>query len=592
MDFHHLAPPAQPDTGATLLVAARDAFLPTRALARANDDDQPRNFASNNWAVAPVRSATGHALLAGDPHLDLSLPSIWYEAHLMVPGTLDVYGVTIPGAPGIVIGFNQDVAWTFTNTGADVLDYYAEHVDDDAHPTKYMLDSQWKPLETRIEQYRGQHGEVVATDTLYFTHRGPMKHVNGRWLSMRWTVLEAGRELNAFYGVSHAKSAREVEDAMAQFYQAPAQNMLAADRGGHIAIRSNARYPVRPGDGKGNVVRDGSTTANDWQGQLPVSAFPQSFDPAQGYLASANQQPIDPRTTRDWWGGSYDPWRAMRINTLLRVDSGITPLKMRAMQIDPGSARADLFYPYFLNAADRILGHPGAAAGFDTAALAQARHLLGEWDRRYTKDNRRAVLFEEAMRELVARTWDELLVRPDSSRRVATPSAAVLAELLVDSTSIWWDDRRTPQREQRDDILAASLVAALKTVRAKYGDPQGDAWRWDHIRFANINHLLRLPALSVLNLPVQGGPTTLAPSAGTGTHGPSWRMVVELGPEINAWSTYPGGQSGNPFSPRYSDRISQWTDGQLEQVNLPRGPHLDPKHLSGTLLLTPERWDQ
>ena len=108
-------------------------------------------MASNNWAVSPRRSANGHALLSGDPHLELSLPSIWYEAHLVVPGTLDVYGVTIPGSGGIVIGFNRDVAWTFTNTSTDVLDYYAEQVDDDEHPARYRLDDGWRPLERRVE---------------------------------------------------------------------------------------------------------------------------------------------------------------------------------------------------------------------------------------------------------------------------------------------------------------------------------------------------------------------------------------------------------------------------------------------------------
>jgi penicillin amidase len=222
--------------------------------------------------------------------------------------------------------------------------------------------------------------------------------------------------------------------------------------------------------------------------------------------------------------------------------------------------------------------------------LAQARRLLAEWDRRYTKDNRRAVLFEEAMRTLPARTWDELATEPGGTRRVATPSSAVLAELLADSTSVWWDDRTTSQVETRDDILAATLASALLTTRGRYGDPSSDNWRWDHIRFAHANHLLRLPALSALNLPVQGGPGTLAPSLGSGTHGPSWRMVVELGPELTAWSTYPGGQSGNPVSPRYRDRIPLWMNGELEAVRFPRtNESLAPAQRSAHLTLLPPR---
>ncbi len=586
-DFRPLAPPGRPDTSSELLASAERAFLPGRAT-RDTLDDPPSTFASNNWAVSPSRSANHHALLAGDPHLDLTLPSIWYETHLVVPGALDVYGVTIPGAPHVVIGFNRDVAWTFTNHAVDVMDFYAERVDDDAHPTRYFLDGAWKPLEQRIETYRAPKGKTVAVDTLYFTHRGPMHRVKNRWLSMRWTVLEAGRELNAFYGAARARSAQEAQDVIAQSYQAPSQNMLAADRGGHIAIRSVGRYPIRPGDGRGNVVRDGTLSTSDWVGALPLAQYPQSADPAQGYLASANQQAIDPRATHGWWGGRYDPWRALRINTLLRADAAMTPESMRRFQTDPGSARADLFVPAFLRAA-QTMSATGTPA--NRGKLAQAHRALGEWDRRYTKDNHRAVLFEEAMRELAARTWDELLADSTSGARlVATPDTDVLAQLLSDSASAWWDDHATPQVERRDDILAASLVAAMESTRQRYGDPAGEGWRWDHVRFANINHLLRLPALSVRDLPVQGGTATLNPFAGSGTHGPSWRMVVELGDEVRAWATYPGGQSGNPVSERYRDRIPQWAKGELDSVRLPRTPSaLSSAQRRATLTLSPQR---
>jgi penicillin amidase len=583
-DFHPLPPPGTPDAGSARLLAAADAFLPAHA--RRSDDGTPPAMASNNWAVSPRRTAGGHALLSGDPHLDLTLPSIWYEAHLVVPGALDVYGVTIPGSGAIIIGFNRDVAWTFTNTSADVLDLYAEAVDDTVHPARYRLDGGWRPLERRIERYLGPGGAAVATDTLYFTHRGPMRRVGGRWTSMRWTVLEAGSEINGFYTAAHARSAAELEAGFAEWYRAPAQNMLAADRGGHIAIRSSGRFPLRPGDGTGSTVQDGTTSASDWTGSLNVDQWPQSTDPAQGYLASANQQPIDPRVAGRWWGGSYDPWRALRINALLRADSAVTPDAMRRYQTDPGSARADLFVRAFLDAAQRVLG----SATLDTASarrLSEAAMLLGQWDRRYTRDNQRAVLFEAAMQELVSRTWDEL-APPRSSRRVITPSSAVLAELLADSASAWWDDRATPRVEHRDDILTMSLVAAVLKTRQQFGDPNAGGWRWDRIRHANVNHLLGVPALSAREIPVQGGPGTLAPSFGSGTHSASWRMVVELGPTLRAWATYPGGQSGNPMSPRYRDRIEGWAKGELEAVRIPATPaELEPAHRSATLVLQP-----
>jgi penicillin amidase len=586
LDFHRLPPPGAPDSASMLVAAAADAFAPSTRLAeRVPGEPATRSLASNNWAVSPSRSATGHALLAGDPHLDLTLPSIWYEAHLVVPGALDVYGVTIPGLPPVVIGFNRDVAWTFTNTGADVMDVYVEQVDDARHPTHYRVDGAWRPLERRVEVYRGRHGETIATDTMYYTHRGPLQLVRGRWISLRWTVLESGNEGTGFIAGAHARTAREFEDAMAASYQAPAQNMLAADRGGHIAIRSTGRYPIRPGTGVGSVLFDGTTSASDWKGDAPLADWPQAFDPAQGYLASANQQPIDPRAAHIWFGGSWDPWRALRINELLRADSAVTVDQMRQFQTDPGSARADLFVPFFLRAAERVAAR---GAGANPAVLEEAARVLAGWDRRYTTTNTGAVLFEAALRETAVETWDELNRQADGRRLL--PSSAVLLELMSDSASAWWDDRSTSAVEDRDAILAASLVNAFLATRRSYGAPSGSGWEWGKIRHANINHLLQIPALSARELPVQGGPGTLSPSTGSGTQGPSWRMVVELGPTLHAWTTYPGGQSGNPASARYRDRLPEWLAGTLEAVHVPmRAGDLADAQRSATLVLRPTR---
>jgi penicillin amidase len=586
LDFHPLPPPGAPDSASMLVAAATDAFVPSRRFAeREPGEPDTRSLASNNWAVSPSRSATGHALLAGDPHLDLTLPSIWYEAHLVVPGALDVYGVTIPGAPPVVIGFNRDVAWTFTNTAADVMDLYVEQVDDQRHPTRYRVDGAWRPLERRVEVYRGRRGETIAVDTLNYTHRGPLQLVRGRWISLRWTVLDAGTEGRAFIAGSHARTAAEFEDAMAASWLAPAQNMLAADRGGHIAIRSTGRYPIRPGSGSGSVLFDGSSSASDWKGDAPVADWPQAFDPPQGYLASANQQPIDPRVEHIWFGGSWDPWRALRINALLRADSSVTVDEMRRFQTDPGSARAELYVPLFLRAATRVAAR---GTGPNPAVLDEAARVLARWDRRYTASNTGAVLFEAALRETASETWDELAT-PSGGRR-ATPSSAVLLELMADSTSSWWDDRSTSAIEDRDAILASSLASAFLATKQRYGAVGDSGWQWKKIRRANIHHLLRIPALSALELPVEGGPGTLSPSTGSGSQGPSWRMVVELGPTLHAWATYPGGQSGNPASARYLDRLPQWLAGTLEAVHIPTGPsELVGSQRSATLVLRAAR---
>jgi penicillin amidase len=545
---------------------------------------------SNNWAVAPRRTKAGFALLAGDPHLDMTLPALWYEVHLVVPGQLDVAGVTIPGGPGVILGFTRDLAWTFTNTGSDVTDFYVEHTDDAKDPQRYLVDGAWRPLELRAESYRGPRGELLATEVVRYTHRGPMRRYGDSWVSMRWTALEGGGAFGALRAAPHAHTTAEWLQATAG-YDVPAQNMLVADRAGSIAIRSTGRYPVRPGDGRGDLVRDGSKSSSDWTGVLPLARYPAAVDPAQGFLASDNQEPVDPDMPNPA-GGAYlganweSPWRAARINTLLRADSQVTPDDMRRWQTDPGSARADYFVPYFLDAARRA-----DSAGRASAELDQAARLLGEWDRRYTRDNERAVLFEAAMTQLAHRAWSRL--SPDGATQgppAATPSTAVLAELLNDPSSAWWNDPRAPGVQTRDGVLAASLAAGFQAVVASRGPPDSGGWRWSEIRHANINHVLYIPAFSRLGLPVQGGTETLSPSSGDGVLGPSWRMVVQLGPEVHGWATYPGGQSGNPVSRRYANRLPQWLAGTLDSVRMPHTPgDLAPADVRATLTLEPGR---
>lgn len=587
-DFTKLPPPQPADPGKLAAAIALDHAAARFASATGGDGDFA--LGSNSWAVSPRRTAAGHALLEGDPHLSLSLPSVWYEEHLVVPDTLDAYGVGFVGAPFIAIGFNRDVAWTETNTAADVADYYVETVDNDAHPAKYKLDGAWKPLEVRIETVRDRAGVALATDTIYHTHRGPMLRAGKQWVSRRWTVVEPSDPSAAFARAAMAHSTAEVFKAF-ESYEVPAQNVLTADRGGHIAIRSTGHYPVRPRSApRGDVLIDGSASANDWQGWWPLADYPQAVDPAQGYLASANQQPKDPRVDPRYFGWDWpDPWRAMHINALLRADSTVTPDDMRRFQTDPVSERTKSFVEAFASAVK------SAPAPRDSA-LEHAARILSGWDQRFTTDNEVAVLYTTALDELTRRTWDELL-SPDGSngtngdrqRAARAPSSTVLAELLSDPKSPWWDDRSTKDVvEDRDMILRASLLAAWQRVIKERGPP-GAAWRWGGIRFANINHLLRIPALSRLDIPMASGPGTLSPSGGDGTAGSSWRMVVELGPEVRAWGTYPGGQSGNPASRRYDDRLPKWEAGELDTLRFPRAASdLAGRALSSTLTLTPE----
>lgn len=563
IDAARLPPPPIQATGGDSLLARAD---PWEAIPADRRSDAGDAIGSNNWAVAARRTAAGRALLAGDPHLGLTLPSIWYEVHLVVPGVLDVAGATMPGAPGVLIGFNRGLAWSVTNTGADVLDVYRETVDDVEAPGQYRLDDVWRPLEREVVEYRDARGRVIGTDTLRFTHRGPLARRGEEWRSTRWTMQEVAPDPHVWIRLNRAPDIDAGMAAVAEFV-GPAQNFIMADTTGNIAIRSTGRYPIRPGDGRGDVVRDGSRSDSDWLGIVPVSSYPGARRPLQGFLASANQDPLDPRAGGAYLGSDWPvPWRAMRINALLRADSAVTPEAMQRFQTDPGSAAADLLVPYLQQAVALGLQRDSSRVG-----LARAGRLLGEWDHRYTLENRRAVLFEQILLAIGRELWDELIPAGDSVP-VLQPGQDLLAALLAEPDDPWWDALATEPIEDRDALLARAIESGLARTIDRFGEPDDPRWTWNSIRAMNIHHLLRLAPLSRLAIPMASGTGTLSPASGGGTHGASWRMVVEMGPRITARTIYPGGQSGNPVSPWYADRIAAWSVGDLAEAHFPGSP--------------------
>lgn len=573
-----IPPPGEPDREAAIQIAALDGVMGPMDLSRG--DDGPV-LGSNNWAVGPSRSATGRPILAGDPHLELTLPSIWYEAHLVVPDEIDVYGVTLMGTPGVVIGLNRDVAWTFTNTGHDVVDYYRERLDDTETPTRYTLDGEWRDLEVRREEYLGPDGALLLTDTVYHTHRGPVRFVDDEPISLRWTVLDGQGEVEALVRANAAGSVGEWLEATVGWY-APTQNGLVADRHGSIAIRSQGVYPIRPEGTTGDWAYDGTTSASDWTGYR--DRVPMELDPEQGYLASANQQPVDPDADDAFIGSDWpSPWRALTINGLLRGKERHSADDLRSYQTHPSSARAEYFAPAFQAAAAAVLAETD-----NGAVLREAADMLAAWDLRYDRENTGAVLFEAAMSELQNRVWDEL--EDADGRRVATPATDVTWALLGQPASPWWDDRSTEPVETRDVILAESLETALTELGGEIGGAGQPGWRWGDNRFAQVMHLVGMPALSRTDLEIQGGPGLLNPSSGSGTHGASWRMVVELGDDVRVRATYPGGQSGNPLSSSYTDRLDDWIAGTLQAVRYPASAESleTDGHVRARLVISPE----
>jgi penicillin amidase len=537
-----LPPPARGRGGATPAPRIAD-------LGRSED----LRAGSNNWVAAPRRTRDGAALLAGDPHLSLTLPSIWYEAEIHSDEGLAIYGVTIPGAPAVLIGLTPGVAWSFTNSSGDFVDRYAEEVDDDRHPTRHRVDGAWRAVTERLEAYLDREGDTLRLDTLYATWRGPLIDSPSGWRSLRWTALEAEDPFRSYLELQRARSVADWVAALSQL-EAPSQNGVAADTGGHIAEVTAGRYPRRPGNDGGRIF-DGTRSAEDWEGDLP--RYPVTVDPSLGYLFTANQQVRDPGVDSAYRGSDWPaPWRAMRLAELLAADSALTPETFRRWQLDPTSVRAAWWTPALL----------AAAAG--DPSLTAPRALLAGWSDGYAPASRAAPLFELTLDRLELLTWDEL-----GAGTGPRPSPTVLAALRDRPDDPWWDRVGTAAREGRDDLLRLALAEAWARLRAtdRLG-PDTATWRWARVRSARIPHLARLPGLGIPSIPVTGGVGTLNPLGSNTTHGASWRMVVRMGARPAAWTTIPGGQSGNPASGWYDDRIAQWQVGELDSALITAGP--------------------
>lgn len=510
---------------------------------------------SNNWAVTGARSTTGAPALAGDPHLGLSLPAVWYEAHLVTP-TMNTYGVTIPGTPLPVMAFNDHVAWALTNTGADQIDHYALELDADG--TRYRLDGRWEPLRVAVDTIAVNGGAPVP-DTVRFAQWGPVvEGDDGSAVALRWVAHDTSRTLRALWGMNRARSAADVEAAL-RYWDTPMQNVLYATTEGAVAIRSTGYLPVR-GEGTGVGLLDGTTTADAWTGRVPFDALPHAANPAQGYLASANQQPTDSTYAfylgHDW----FDGYRSMRIDTLLQRKALHSPDDLARYQSDVVAVQRDVFVPLV----DTLAGLSPAADSL--------RRLFGAWDGRTTVDRSEPLPFALFLSTLRDLAWDE-----EAFADVPDPEDAQLLRLLTERPrSRWLDVQATAEREDGAALLRAALEATADSVAATYGDdPAG--WRWGDHHQVVFRHLTQSDALAALGrgpVAFPGFEDTLTPGGSRPTtHTASWRVVVDFsGPVPAGRGVYPGGQSGNPFSPLYDLHLPVYLASQYYDLSRPRTP--------------------
>ncbi|WP_121355430.1 penicillin acylase family protein [Flavisolibacter nicotianae] len=531
---------------------------------------------SNNWAVSGSKTASGSPILCNDPHLRLSLPSIWYEMQIHTP-TMNAYGATFPSIPGVVIGFNDNVAFGFTNAGRDVIDYYRIRFRDESR-REYWYNGQWKACQMRVEEIKKRDGSTV-TDTIAYTVFGPVLYdktfTNGdstitTALAMRWTAHDPSNEALTWYKLDRAKDYADYEEAI-KFFSAPGQNMLFASKSGDIAIRQQGRFPLR-WKGQGVYVMPGEDSTFNWQGWIPQEENPHVLNPAQGFLQSANQRPVD-STYPYFIPGDYFTPRGVSAYNHLDTMQRVTPQDMMKLQYDVYSSMAADAVPFLLKHVEENY--------LNSDELRYIRDLKN-WDFRVTTTTRGATIYQAWFDSLEKVIWSDEFAQV--KKTVAYPVEQTFFEILArDSAFHFIDNINTPQVETLNQQVTTAFKMAAEAL-AKEEAQNGLVW-WKH-KGSMIQHLLRdaVPALGRLNVEAPGWGNVL--NAFGKTSGPSWRMIVHLTPETEAYGIYPAGQSGNPGSKFYDNFIDDWVAGKYYRLWVMKESEAADKRIIGKLTFT------
>ncbi|MFE9766008.1 penicillin acylase family protein [Streptomyces sp. NPDC005808] len=581
---------------------------------------------SNSWVVSGAHTITGKPLLANDPHLSASLPSVWYQMGLhctTVSATCqyDVSGYTFAGMPGVVIGHNQDIAWGMTNSGADVTDLYLEKLTGDG----YQVDDKVKPFTTREETIKVAGG-TSKTIIVRETDNGPLlsdrndelvkvgqkatvdaaapDRGDGYGISLRWTGLEAGNSMDAVFELDKASDWTEFRDASASF-DVPSQNLIYADTQGNIGYQLPGKIPTR-GKGDGSLPSPGWDSKYDWTGYIKQAALPYDYNPARGYIVTANQAVIEkdkyPYTiTTDWGYGT----RSQRITDLIesKIKGGgkISTEDMRQMQLDNSSEIAKLLVPKLLK------------IDVDDPDVREAQKLLEGWDYTQDADSAAAAYFNSVWRNILKLAFGNKLpkelrvegqclnvapvdttgpadedqtVRECGQRSAdqAQPDGGdrwfeVVRNIIDDEDNDWWKSPATRTDEAtdtRDELFGRAMKDARWELTAKLGKDI-DTWNWGRLhRLFLKNQTLGVEGPGVVQYMLNRGPWKLSGGEATvnatgwnamGGYGvvwvPSMRMVVNLGDlDKSKWINLTGA-SGHAYSAHYTDQTDIWAEGQL-----------------------------
>jgi penicillin G amidase len=538
---------------------------------------------SNAWAVSGDHTASGAPILANDPHLAPTIPGAWYQMGLHCTEIsescpFDVSGFTFAGLPGVVIGHNADIAWGFTNLYPDVQDLYLEKVSD--HDT-YLYDGKQVPLTTRSETFVIR-GEEPVTINVRESRHGPLisdvsqdyatvgadapappsapERGNGYAVALRWTALKPGRTADALFAIDQAHDWDSFREA-ARSFVAPSQNLVYADREGHIGYQATGGIPIRR-TGHGDWPVPGWDPAYEWSGYIPYDALPNVLDPDDGTVVTANQA-VAKENYPFYIGDSYDAgYRAERIRQLLTAHDDLTVDDMAAIQLDDYCELARRLRPSLL-AIDLPSGYYQAG-----------QKALAAWDFHEDADSPGAAYFNVFWRQLLEHTFADQLpddVLPDGNARWWQ----VVLELVKRPHDEFWDDVDTTHvRESRDDILRVALIDARdELTRLRSRDPH--KWEWGSLHTLELDNQTlgadTSPVAFVFNrggYALSGGPSVVNATSWDAAEGyeasfvPSMRMVIPLD-DLDAarWIDLTGA-SGHAFDAHYTDQTALWLRGQ------------------------------
>jgi penicillin amidase len=497
---------------------------------------------SNAWAISGAHTASGKPILAGDPHLDWSIPSPWYLIHLKAGG-LDVTGAALPGIPAVVIGHNRSIAWSVTNLEFDVQDLYREQID--PRTGRYQAQGQLKQAALERD-WIGVKGQKPVQADAWVTEHGPVVlNDSGSSYALRWAAAEGGVMEFPFLAVDRASNWEEFNDALRR-YPGPGQNFVYADVAGNIGYHAAGRLPNRQGC-QGDVPADGAKNDCVWNGWIPYDDLPQVFNPESGMIVSANQNPFPENYRYTVNGGFSPPYRARGIRALLGSREKWQPADMLAVQKDVYSAYLHFVARETVAAWDK---HPGS-----NPQIREAVETLRNWNgqmERGTAAPMVAMLIDTELRQAAAKS-----AAPGAESDYAARMAPMVVERMLRERPPGWF-------ASYDELLVNSLAAAFAAGEKMQGS---SAARWDYGQLIRLqlNHPVGSQLFFVSRyfdigpVPMSGSPSSIKQT--TQRLGPSLRMVVDLSNLDQSQANLVTGESGHVLSKHYKDQWGAYYGG-------------------------------